>query len=149
MSLRNASDKFRSSLTLLTERRVEYALRAAMDITALAKTRIINKRVDGFDQAYGEYADSTWKQKQRSNKGNNRAINFSETNRMWATTLPSITSVTRTQIEITVEPTDAGRAEVFGYHQKRFGPLIALNPRESVIFTNIYGNLLIKDLPKI
>lgn len=146
MSLMDAADKFNESFIRITMLRVEFALAAGMDIAALAKTRIINKRVNHFDNEFGEYAASTWRQK-KAKKGNNRQINFSETNRMWATTLPSVAEVTPNQVVLLIKPTDAQRAEVFDIHQERFGPLMLLNDRENLIFLQIYEAKILKELP--
>ena len=137
MSLRIIANEFKQGLREIEGRRVESALKAAADALALGKTRVINQRVDHFGSEFGTYADSTFRQK-KAKRGSNRAINFSETNRMWATTLPSIAEVTPQYIAIIFRPTDPGRAEIFDYHQNRFGPLILLNARESAILTTIY-----------
>jgi len=144
MSLRDASNRYNSGLKKVLQERTRLAVKAAQDATALAKTRVINKRVDHFGNEFGEYADSTWKKKVKSNKGGNRRINFSETNRMWATTLPVVYAVTPEHIEIRSRPTIADRAEVFEYQEERFGPLLLLNKLEKALMTDIYGKGILK-----
>lgn len=146
MSLRDIATRFGNGVLQIQTNRVRYALEASMDITALAKTRIINLRVNEFNEAFGIYADSTWRQKQAKKDGN-RAINFSETNRMWESTIPQIEEITGDYVSIVIKPSDPGRAEVFGFHQERFGPLMVLNDRETAIFLQIYEAKLLKHLP--
>jgi len=145
MSLKDISDEFNDDVERLFIERINRAMVAAMDVTALAKTRIINLRVNEFGVSFGEYKDSTWRQK-KAKREDNRNINFVETTRMMTTTLPHVAEVTPDTITMIIDPKDDQRNEVFYYHQDRFGPLIVLNAEETAMFLDIYGDATLNDI---
>lgn len=140
MSLRQLALEFDQSVKKYQELRVKRALEAAFDVTALAKSRVINRRVDHQDEIYGIYSDFTFKRKIKHS--NDRRINFSDTNRMWASTLPEVIFADEKIIIIEIKPRDPNRLEVMDEHEERFGkPLIALNEAELDEFLELYGDI--------
>ena len=146
MSLREISGEYKRAAIRIQQNRANNALAAMGDTLALVKTRIINRRVDEFGEAYGVYADSTWKAKQAKDSSN-RSINFSETNRMWETIFPKLQTQTADYLEFVFESIDPERNDIFGYHESRFGGLIALSSDERTMLTEIYSSYLLKELP--
>ena len=122
------------------------AIESAIDILALAKNRVINQRLDDEGNIFGIYADSTWAQK-KAKRGGDRRINFSETNRMWATAHPFITAFDINRVTFQIQSLDPDRREVWDHHHERFDkPLIALNESEARILAEIYGAKIEKRL---
>lgn len=129
-NFRELSQKFREAEKLYRDYRVNGLMAAAFDAADTAKNRVINKRVDDTGSIFDTYDPDYFEQK-KSKKSSDDRINFSDTNRMWATTLPQVVEVNANNIKIIIKPTDPDREEVMGYHDLRFGKsIITLSPEE-------------------
>ena len=131
--------------------RVSIPLRAALTASSIAKNRVVETGRSSTGSVFGVYAKSTQRRKKRSNRANLSSfpnINFSQTNKMWRTTLPQIEKVSDNRVTITIKPTDSQRAKIMEYHNKRFedkkGHLAALNKEETENLLNDYKEELDK-----
>lgn len=146
MSLSEMVVRFENRKIAVEKGSAQDAIESAIDILALAKNRVINQRLDDQGEIFGIYADSTWSQK-RAKRNGDRRINFSETNRMWATVHPFITEFNEQGVVFQIRSLDPDRNEVWDHHHERFDrPLILLSETEARILAEIYGAKIDKRL---
>jgi hypothetical protein len=136
--IRNWAQNGKKMVNEYQQKRIDLALAAAQDINALAKNRMINKRVDAEGEDFGIYSPTYWKSK-KTKLNNDQRINFQETKRMWSTTFPQVLAHDSETITVDIKPRDPNREKVMDYHEERFKrPLISLNKQELQLLDTIY-----------
>lgn len=100
---------------------------AAM-VTALAKARIINTRIDGEGKIFGIYSEQYQKRRLRNNL-TGEFINFSFTNNMWRTTIPRLQKADKKEIIFVIKPDQMNEFKMF-FQNERFGNIMKINSIE-------------------
>lgn len=149
MNLREFRDRLIAADNKWQQERINIALTAGQDASALAIERVQNTGQSAVGGIFGIYAGlnegvrvkdrSTARQKVL--KGHTRtpypSINFTDTGDMFRSTAPRLGRVTATTVEVIIEPADADRREVMAFHNERFennkGKIVALNENEQQI----------------
>lgn len=128
-------DTFRSYVEKLKARKLKLekgilksCADSAFTVAALAKNRVINKRVDDEGNIFGIYSD-TYQKKRLKNNLTGDQINFSYTNKMFATLIPRLQKSDGKEIIFVIEP-NAANADKLDYNQDRFGNIIGINKEE-------------------
>lgn len=100
---------------------------AAM-VTALAKARIINTRIDAEGKIFGIYSEQYQKRRLRNNL-TGEFINFSFTNNMWRTTIPRLQKADKKEIIFVIKPDQMNEFKMF-FQNERFGNIMKINSIE-------------------
>lgn len=119
----------------LPDVRDKLILDAVFSVNALAKRRVIENRTNEEATIFGIYSEKYLKQRIKKGKGPDPRINFSFTGKMWQSTQPTISATSPTEVRIRIAPLDPGRNKVMGYHDKKYGEIIALSKEELDIIT--------------
>lgn len=114
----------------LPDVRDKLILDAVFSSAALAKRRVIGSRSTHDGAIFGIYSPKYLKKRILSGKGSDPRINFSYTGKMWQSTQPHITSSTPEEVRVRINPLDPQREKVMGYHDKKYGEIIAMSQEE-------------------
>ena len=114
----------------LPEVRDKLILDAVFSSAALAKRRVIGSKENQDGTIFGIYSPKYLKQRIKKGKGSDPRINFSFTGKMWQSTQPVISSSTPDEVRIRISPLDSQRNKVMGYHDKKYGEIMALSKDE-------------------
>lgn len=124
--------------------RIDIALSASADALQAVTDRVINEGEKSNGGVFGVYAEST--QRIKKKKGQTQspfpAINFSDTNTMWRTTVPVVESTTPNSVTVRIKPTREDREDIMGIHEERFGKIVALNEQEETELIEDYTDQL-------
>lgn len=119
--------QFRDSLPAIRDK---LFLDAVFSAAALVKARVIRAREKNTGDIFALYSPKYLKKRIKEGKGEDPRINFSFTAKMWQSTQPYITESSDEKLVVHVQPLDTDRARIMGFHDKRFGPILALNQEE-------------------
>ena len=113
---------------------------AVFSINAIAKRRVIDSRTSSEGTIFGLYSKDYLKKRIKKGKGSDPRINFSFTGKMWQSTQPVIRSSTPDEVRIHIAPLDSQRNKVMGYHDKKYGEIIAISEKEIEELTQDFAN---------
>lgn len=124
-------EKLKSRKKKFQKHFLKVASDSAHTITALAISRVVNRRVDDEGSIFGIYSDSYQKTRIKKNLTGDQ-INFSHTNEMWRTTIPRLVVANDNRIEFIVKP-DTANEDKMKWQNDRFGNIIAMSDEEKRI----------------